>query len=279
MNLEQLNARISQLAEGESLKLEGIDASDYHASQGLGSTAIKSMANGCPATFKAQQETPITPSTAMEIGSAIHTGILEPFAFEDEFIRMPDSIKAKRGKDWEEWKADNEGKTVISAKDWETVEGCIDSVLESFAPLFSGGRSEVSYWHKDSETGLILKGRMDYMIDNHAIDLKTCADSKPEIFAKSALAFGYHIQEGLYADIAKADQFTFLAVGKKAPYICERFEFESDAKRLGYLLYRDAVKQIAVCINSDVWPGYTGGMINTIELPIWELKKLEQLEN
>lgn len=279
MELEQLNKKIEALEPGEVLRLIGIPAETYHTSKGLGSTAIKKACE-CMAVFKAYTEQPHKPpSAAMLVGSGIHVGILEPFEFEESFVRMPDSIKAKRGADWNEFRDNNEGRTVFSASDWEVVQGCIDSVLESFSSTLSGGDSEVSYWKRDESTNLILKGRMDYEKDGHVIDLKTCVSSQPETFSKAALNFNYHIQDSIYSDITKAQRFSFIAVGKSAPYICEKYEFGDEAKHLGYLLYRNAVKQIAQCIEQNYWPGYTSGEVTIIDLPPWELRKLEKLES
>ena len=161
MNLSALNARVESLGAGETLRLEGIDDHVYHNSLGYGSTAIKKMLE-CPAVFHHYINEPHKLSTeAQQIGTAIHCEILTPFDFWDQHVYQPADL-ARRGKVWTEFKDAHAGKTILRPNAEEVIMGCSGAVLESFGHLFSGGSAEVSYWHRDEETGILLKGRMDY---------------------------------------------------------------------------------------------------------------------
>lgn len=67
----------------------------------------------------------VTP--AMELGTLVHQAILEPEAFTNQTIYRPDGIKlnTKEGKDW---KKSIKDKTVIDAKQEETIRGILSSL-------------------------------------------------------------------------------------------------------------------------------------------------------
>ena len=278
VTLEQLNAQIESLEAGQLLRLEGVNESIYHASTGYGSSLIKTMANGCPATFKEALNDTFTSTDATDIGSAVHCQILEPFDFEELYIYQPREIKARSGKVWSTFKAKYAGKTILRPTARAIIDGCVDSVLESFGYLFGSGKSEVSYWKRDTEhPSIILKGRMDYEEEESIIDLKTTVDVEPDKFSRQAKSLGYHIQDALYCDITGKNQFQFLAVEKTAPYLTGLFEFSEDMKRLGYLKYRQAVADIAQCLQTGQYPAYTN-TTTIIEAAPWDLRELEGME-
>ncbi len=102
--------------------------------------------------------------------------------------------------------AQNEGKTIIGVEDWQRLAGCVQS-LESepeFRRLRSGGKSEVSYFVTDPDTGVLLKGRMDYVTKTHTLDPKTFVQKGRPItrtIADALIYEGYTRQSFLYTKI------------------------------------------------------------------------------
>jgi len=276
MELEQLNKKIEALETGEVLRLEGIDDHIYHASIGYGSTAIKKMCD-CPAVFKEYIDNHEHKTTDDLIkGQAIHMGVLTPFD-SDLFVYQPEEIKTRSGKVWEEFKEQHEDKVILRANWRDLIDGAVGSVLDNYGHLLVNGDSEVSWWRLDEEYDVLIKGRIDFESPAGIIDLKTTVSVKPSKFGRDAKSYGYHVQEAAYVAITGAPSFRFLVVEKEPPFLSGLFEFDEDCKRLGYLKYRQAVRQIAECAMAGVYPGYTDHC-TVMELSPWERREIDELE-
>jgi hypothetical protein len=150
-------------------------------------------------------------SQKFDLGTAAHSAILEPEAFEDTLALIPADILGKGGarstKAYKEWLADQPAdKAVVDDRQRDQVLRIRDSVLNNPAhsrarELLTGGVAEVSvFWHElfegdyvDEETGyhfmstyqhgiegetthkLLMKCRPDYLpgYNNIIVDLKT----------------------------------------------------------------------------------------------------------
>ena len=76
------------------------------------------------------------------------------------------------------------------------------------ASFLSAGEPEVSIFSEDEETGLAIKGRLDWIQPNGTIvDLKTVGAGKasPKEFAKQVASFKYHMQAAHYLELAQAN--------------------------------------------------------------------------
>lgn len=284
--IESINARLAKLKSGEVLRIEGLPNEIYHGCDGVSCSKLKVFIDECPyeyyETFIAKS-VPFVDKPHFKFGEAGHTKILEPDQFDKRYAVMPpfSGTGSMVQKERFEQRMEQEGKKVLSQNQWDAMphlRRAIDSNPIA-KKLTSGGVAEVSFFKLDEETGLLIKCRPDYIIDNLIIDLKTCDTVKEGLIDKKFKSFGYHIQDQMYLDITGLDEFCFVAVKSKPPYtVNPAVDFDDDVKRLGYMLYRKGLRDLKQCIDTGVWPMQTKGRY-TIKANKLDKQKLEELEN
>jgi len=214
-----IEQKIDDLEPGERFYLDNVDENLYHSLPGIGSTLMKAatksmrhyddLASGNKSYSK---ET----LAAFKVGSATHTLVLEPELFASKFVKMPGTIKVRRGKLWEEFRDANASKEILLSSEVDLVQSMALSVTEICPEFFTDGVAERSYWYRH-ETGIILKARIDYLVDNFAYDLKTTHKDSAEEFAKS-LKYDYDIQEAHYRLVSGVDDMLYIGVCKSSPH-------------------------------------------------------------
>jgi len=144
--------------------------------------------------------------------------------------------------------------------------------------LFTDGQPEVSLYQHDTESGVRLRGRVDWLrADGQIVDLKTSVTANPAELVRRFWLYGYYMQHAWYADLVAAqgievpevDAFRFVVVEKTPPYLVTVVGYDAEAVAEGRRLNRLAIRTYADCVESGVWPGYSDGRIETISLPGW----------
>lgn len=219
----------------------GLPAGQYHGSEGLGSTAVKTVADLSVAHWLAYRQQAASP--AMRLGSMHHCAILEPGKFEAEYVvaprqkcpKCPSGRKSMPGavhchqhggktesSDWLD--AIGTDVEVITAEEkaqaLETAEGVRASVQRSALPgLLEAGDREVSYYARailtsdgyqvttEGDEGIMVKGRVDIDYPGLCVDLKGVGRVdllQPRKWSWRIHDFGLHIQAALYIDLVEA---------------------------------------------------------------------------
>ena len=136
-----------------------INFEEYKAIDAVNASFIKKFAE-CPAAA----HLPFEPTRNMVIGTAVHALALEgEEVFLSEFVVVPEVDKrTKDGKaEWAAFEQANVGKTLLSRDEFETVQGCVNSLkshpLASLMLKESEGQPEVSLSWVDEVTGLKMK--------------------------------------------------------------------------------------------------------------------------
>ncbi len=264
-----------------------ISNDDYHAGPGISASGLKLIANRSPLHYWSAYLDPkrearkTTPS--MLLGSAIHSAVLEPDLFRDQYMVAPDvDRRTKEGKMLYETAlgiAAENGSTLLSSDDYLTAikiqESCRRHPLAR--RIFEDGKAEQSVFWTDPETGVLCKCRPDWLLggENPAIlDLKSTEDASAEAFTRSSYNWQYHLQAAWYLDGVehalglKPDAFMFLAHEKTAPF-ASAYYFADDAMiEAGRIAYRKALRLYAECLNSNKWPGYAP-QLQPLGLPRW----------
>jgi len=142
------------------------------------------------------------------------------------------------------------------------------------------GKPEQALFHTDPDSGIGLRGRLDWLPDTPSTgrmilpDYKTAASADSESFAKAAAAYGYVIQDPFYRDLvtgaglAEDVDFVFIVQSKEPPFLVNVLELDAEAVRIGRGLIRKAINLYKACLENDYWPGY-GSDVELVSVPVW----------
>jgi len=257
---------------------------DYHAHEAVGSSLLKSI--HLKSVLHAVSKE-FTVSEAMNLGSAVHSLVLEPEVFHDDFAVAPKvDRRTKLGKaEYAEFLENVGNKTVISADTLNTAEEMTFSIRNHpiANSILSNGQAELSFFTNDSETGLQLKCRPDYVNAGALIDLKTTRDASYESFSKQCGSLGYIIQCAYYLDVynqaneTKLKDFFIVAIENTAPYAVACYKIDELQLDAGRKMYRKALNQYASFLEESktigtdkakILYGYPADIVN-LQIPYW----------
>jgi len=257
----------------------------YHSGPGVSKSHLDAIANVSPLHYWNKYVNPervrADPTSAMVMGSAVHSAVLEPDLFPTEYVAAPTGInkRTNAGKaEFAAFETANKGKTVLDADDFATCLAVRDAVHRHpvASGLLTGGQAEQSFYAIDKETGELIKCRTDYMHDSGAmiVDLKTTDDASPNGFGKSAANFRYPVQTSWYNGVLDAAfgehpaDWVFLAVEKSPPYAIGIYFMERDLLVRAELAARRDFMRIVEAKRSGNWPDY-GQTPLPLALPGW----------
>ncbi|WP_150051134.1 PD-(D/E)XK nuclease-like domain-containing protein [Methylomonas rhizoryzae] len=260
--------------------------SEYRAAKPeLSQSIIKTMLAQSPAHARYQIDNPSEPTPAMKLGVAAHCRILEgEDVFASRYAIAPAcDRRTKEGKAiYEAFQAEHGGKEIISADDWQSIDGMACAVADHplAGRLFEGGTSEVSAF--GNINGAAIKGRFDYFHQTEGVivDLKTTLDASPDEAQRYAVKYGLHIQQFVYAEIYRSitgktpSDFVFVLVEKHPPFGVAVVRLTKEAVEAARVQVDKALALWQQCEKSGIWPGY-GDNVITVDLPAWQYKKLE----
>ena len=261
---------------------DNISNEKYHTDKKSYSSSLVKLMH-TPALAKYYMTNPLEYKDVYRIGTAIHTYVLEPDKFNDNYFT---GISApRRGaanlSEWDEFFASHNayditqlkaadwfqefekqtGKSILTSDELQQIIAMSKSVQSNdrAVELLHGGKAEQSIYWTDEETGLKLRVRPDYLGDEIS-DLKSVKSAYAPFFAKSAYDLGYHISQAMYQDgvnsITHEDKpFNFICVEKQPPYLCAVHAFDRESSEEASRQYRNYVTKLASCIEFDYWEG------------------------
>lgn len=277
-----------------------LDESIYHRLPGLSSTGAKKILKS-PAHFQHYITHPHEPKAEFDLGSAVHSKVLgvgaymavypdgtgdETFVFEDdELSTVLGSNGAASTKAAKAFEADARAKGLIPVKRSTTltVDAMVESVLANptIKKLLESGSPEVSMFAPDPDTGVLLRGRLDWL-GRMIVDLKTTADdASEEGFGKVAFRLGYDVQlahyEHLYHLITgETMPYLWAVVETSAPFLTGVYRIGDDELLMARRRAREARERYARGLESGEWPGYRnrgGGPIGILRAPVWNVNQ------
>ena len=152
-------------------KLHDIGFDEYKELPHLNFSTAKHIKK-CPRVMRATQGCDSTPTPAMELGTAVHTAILEPKRFRKEYKQAPEGVR-RGSKAWQEIREKYPKASILRHPEYLEVTRMRDSLATNSEAmgLLDGGYTEASMTWTDSYTGLDLKCRIDkcIMTDDDAI--------------------------------------------------------------------------------------------------------------
>ena len=201
---------------------------------------------------------------------AVHTLTLEPDVFERDYA-VCDMRRDARSKAYQEFMAANEGKTILSEK--EFADAATMSAIVRADPvagpliLSPDTRAEVSLLWTDAATGIECKGRADLIITPAApvapiwvYDLKTVRDIDASVMGRDAVRMGYlgqlaHYVAGVEAlHPGREVRAGIIAVTGSAPHEVAVLHLDSAMLGAGEAKRRPLLNRYAECVRADNWP-------------------------
>lgn len=256
---------------------------DYHADRSTLSVSGAKVLLQAPALFKWQQDHPVY-KAVFDFGSAAHAKVLGVGA--ELVVHEYDTAKVKSPKSTNAWKAqqaevrETDG-VLLLPEEHQTVVDMADALTNHpFAvALLEGGDAEVSAYAPDEPTGIMRRCRFDYLRRGDVgTDYKSTISAHPDAFVKQCVNYGYDSQAAWYSDLS-ADlgepltAFAFIAQEKVPPYLVEVYELPPELLERGRRRNRRALERFRDCIETGLWPGYTGQPYTTLTAPYWALRE------
>jgi len=249
---------------------------EYHAADGVSSSSLKTILSKSPAHLKGEVR---KSQSHFDVGTAIHTALLEPMNWRDEIVRGPIDRRGNKWKDAQQDALEN-GQCLLVEAEYDSVLVLQETIMNQsrFSKYLKTNTAiaEQSAFWTDDETGLKCKVRPDLWIESSGImiDVKSTQSAKPSEFMRSSHSYGYHTSAAYYmhgweeAGGSPVNQFLILAFEKDPPYAATIFEFDDAALIAGEEQYRKALNLYYECLENDDWPGYPEG-IHDLSLPNW----------
>ena len=245
---------------------------EYHASFGLSRSSLMEFKRSPFHYFYRYRSSPLPvhePTPDMVLGSLIHTLVLEPHKFDEEYaIRPLEKRSTNAGKfAYGQFIGTLSGRQEITKVQFDLAQAIADSVLSHpFAKealdLVNIERS-IYFTHK--ETGLQLKARPDAWVGNLVSDLKSAVNASPKGF-ELACVKGHYFHQAAFAKMALESlgimlkKFLCVAVEKKPPYAIGVYSLDL----AGIAWAEDQINQLLIqfvtCQDLNRWPDY--GVLN-----------------
>lgn len=239
---------------------------DYHEQHGedehhYSSSQLKTMLED-PVKFHREYilgkkpETPQALQDAFDVGTVVHTAILEPEKLKGSYVKFEGAKRA--GKDWEDFLADNEGKIILTKKMLGDANNCIKNYKSSklSQSLFVDGKPEASFF--TDFFGLKVKVRCDWLGFDGAIrDVKTTSGNVRDVqkIKGKIKSLNYDMSAALYVDVVNQcieqfeldipyiETFQWLFVSKDKDGYSQPYDGK-DYLELGRAKYIKAIEEI-----------------------------------
>lgn len=246
----------------------GVNELDYHADRAsLSVSGAKILTNEGPAAFAWERENP-TFSDAFDFGSAAHAMVLGIGA--ELVVHEYDPKKVKSPKATNTWKAEQSearerGAVLLLPDEYAVVRAMADRLMEHkvASQLLGEGEPEVSAYAVDPDTGVMRRGRVDWLGPRIVTDYKTAAGSvHPRNLSGrygTVRKWGYDRQAAWYLDLLRdcghpATHFAFIFQAKAAPYSVTVAVVPEDQLHEARSLNADALRIFRDCTDSGDWP-------------------------
>lgn len=234
---------------------------------------------------------PAPDGEALLFGRLVHTVILEPHKLDTYAVLNAEVIGVKKDgspatnpRNTDAWRdavfaAKRDGLTVIDGATLaraEAVAAAVQSHPEASRLLAQATDHEVSAY-AEHPSGALVRARIDAVLPDALVDIKTCRDADPENFGKVMNALMYHVSAANYVDIARAngltvDRFDLICVETEltpgGEYRVSVNEIHPDAIDKGRELMADACERWLANGKRIDLPSYGGGR-HVVDLPGW----------
>ena len=162
------------------------------------------------------------PTPAMLFGSLLHKMILEPETFSVDYAVYEGT---RRGSAWNEFKALNDAKTIVTAKEYNTALKTFENAKQSNMLkdlLMQTNETEKHIEWQYNEVN--YHGFCDMVGDDFIADIKVVADAG-EKFARDLRYNDYSLQAAMYLKGLPKANYYIIAIEKSSPYNVQVYKF------------------------------------------------------
>ncbi len=257
---------------------------DYHKHTAISNSKLVAARKSGKHLWDMLHGPPRESKAAFDLGTLFHASALPGESIDEIAAFKPEGMDM-RTKEGKAFLAEHKGKIIFSPSDAYVLDQMMLSLRQHpfTAGLVNGelkGKAEQSFFCTDPETGLELKARPDFMLDDYSliIDLKSTADASPEGFQRSICNWSYHTQASHYLDVVEGatgtrpQAFLFVVVEKVRPFCTAVYMADQAMIDLGKQHARESLNNIANWIADKSFPGYSD-RVEEISLPRWMLPK------
>ena len=182
------------------------------------------------------------PTSAMMLGSLIHKIILEPDNFDHDYAVFEGT---RRGKVWESFKAEHEGKELVTIKEYDIANYVVEQTKSN--KIFMDLLMRTSETEKEIRwncKGVDFKGFVDMIGDDFIADIKTTVDAGDK-FQRDLIYNDYKIQAAMYLECYPDKDFYIIAIEKSGAFNVQVYKFSKETLSVGrnkYLTLVDKYK-------------------------------------
>ena len=262
--------------------IHDLSPDDYRAREEVSNSDLSQFARS-PLHYAFSRDNP-TPSTpAQQLGTAVHTLVLEEESFPLIYRTLPEDInlRTKIGREERDYllgKVDSPDH-LLNADTAKLVNDMAAAVRSHpvAREMLEGAVTEVSrFW--EEPFGLRCKCRVDAMPvgqwSDTVVDIKTTVNADPYLdFPRSLARWGYHRQAAFYLKSFPEgrSRFHFIAVESKPPHGVSVMELDARSIAQGLLEVDELVSRFTQCQAEDKWPGYSDFAV-PVSLPAYAFK-------
>lgn len=273
-----------------------ISNEDYHGGYGTSSSNLKIFLEKTAAHYHYEKTHYVDHQTdTKDLGTAFHTLTLEPHKFDEDIVVRPASIKQRRGKEWEAFRADAGSRTIITVEQHNKALAMAARVREHpIAGILVEDlivESSIYWWYKNpnrwdeedtNDYKELMKCRPDGLTKSHplAIDLKSAVGGGFTDFMKAMHNYWYHVSGAMYLEgINQCEEllkelhhfaiigFIFIVCENEPPFEVSLYKLSQKDREFGSTLYHRAVRNLHEGRQLE-WPGYDETIRDT-DLPPW----------
>jgi hypothetical protein len=177
--------------------------------------------------------------------------------------------KVRRGKEWEQFKADNPDAVWLNRIEYAQAQALADAVQkhrEARALLFADDAvaEQRIEWRM---LGRDCAGTPDVRAGSYIVDLKSTKSAHPDRFIRDATWRAYHAQLAWYLDgvrlsgLGKPTEAYVVAVESTLPHTVTVFRLTEQAIDQGRRLCRIWLERVIGCERDGYWPGYVESIV------------------
>ena len=244
---------------------------EYDAIGGINATAIKAGRRSMLAMHHEMTRTDDDPTPAMIRGTQLHLCVLEPERFSKSVMIYGGT---RRGKVWDEFKAENEGRTILKPNEMAELMAVSNAVHANphAHQLVQATEHEKVFVVDDPVMGP-LKCRVDGVNATQLLEFKTTNSPTRAAFLKNAYGLAYELQLATYWTLCQMDMGVDLQVNVVVAQ--QTAPFDVWVYRVPDTILKDAWKECKriimlykACQQSNWYPGEQE-MVEDYSLPAW----------